>query len=94
MQPLVADDILNQARLRITSMNFTYHDIKEALYVLQTLLGLVLIVVSVNLLNTTAAAIHPICHIVPAVTLMSVGIVCVFFGVGTYLLRDDPDIWR
>lgn len=75
-------------------MNFSYHDFKEALYVLQTVLGLFFVCIGVLLLNTTATASHEIFHVVPALILVIVGTVCVFFGVETYLLRDDPDVWR
>jgi hypothetical protein len=74
-------------------VNFSYHDYKEALYVLQTLFGF-LFVFMAFLLNTTAPAGLEVFHIVPAIILVIVGIGCIFFGVETYLLRDDPDIWR
>lgn len=75
-------------------VNFSYQDVKKALYLVQTLLGINLIIVSTYLLTTTNAAIHQICQIVPAVISMIAGIACVFFGIETYMLRDDPDIWR
>ena len=75
-------------------MNFRYQDLKVAIYILQTLLGFVLLSASVTLFSTTAAAVDPLCYIIPAIVLTVVGVGCVFFGVETYLLRDDPDIWR
>ena len=73
---------------------FTYRDLKWALYIMQVLLGGSLIIASAVLFNTTALATEPICYIVPGAIMMIVGISCLFFGVETYLLRDDPDIWR
>jgi predicted phage tail protein len=75
-------------------MNFSYHEMKEALYILQSVLGVLLIIISITLFNTGGGVLHPICNVVPAVVLMVIGSSCVFFGVETYLLRDDPDIWR
>jgi len=73
---------------------FDYQNLKQAVYVMLVLLGVTLIIAAVVLLNTTAVATEPICYIVPGVILMGVGIACVFFGVETYFLRDDPDIWQ
>jgi uncharacterized membrane-anchored protein YitT (DUF2179 family) len=73
---------------------FSYRHLKEAVYVMQVLLGVSLITASVFLFNNTSLATEPICYIVPGTILMIVGLSCVFFGVETYLLRDDPDIWR
>lgn len=73
---------------------FSYRNLKEALYVMHVLLGVSLIIAAVVLFNTTASATEPICYILPGIVLVIVGVGCVFFGVETYLLRDDPDIWR
>jgi len=73
---------------------FSYRNLKEALYVMHVLLGVSLIIAAVVLFNTTASATEPICYTLPAIVLVIVGVGCVFFGVETYLLRDDPDIWR
>lgn len=75
-------------------MNLTYHDIKEALYVLQTLFGCGLIFASMSLFNNASATVDLIGYVIPAIVLMIVGITCVLFGAETYFLRDDPDVWR
>ena len=73
---------------------FSFRDMKKALYILQTVMGVLLIALSLFLLGNCAHATEPVCYIVPAVVLMVVGVGCVFFGCETLLLRDDPDIWR
>jgi len=72
----------------------SYRNLKEAVYIMLVLLGVMLIIAAVVLFNTTSFATEPICYILPGTIVMIVGIICVFFGVETYLLRDDPDIWR
>lgn len=75
-------------------MNFTYRDLKGTLYLLETLLGVVLIGAAIVFINATPLASHPLWYVFPGAILLMVGIACVFFGIETYFLRDDPDIWR
>lgn len=75
-------------------VNFSYHELKKVLYLVQSLVGIVLIVYSAILFSTSAEHVEPICYLIPAGVLAVVGVFCLFFGVETYLLRDDPDIWR
>lgn len=75
-------------------MFLSYHELKKLIYVGETALGVVFIVASIYQLQISAVAMNPISHVATALILLVVGIGCVFFGVETYLLREDPDIWR
>jgi uncharacterized membrane protein len=75
-------------------MHISYHDIKKALYLIMTMVGLFFIGLSVYLFNTCGAEMEPASYILTAMVTFVVGIICVLFGVDTYLLRDEPDIWR
>jgi hypothetical protein len=75
-------------------MHFSIHDIKAALYVLQTLIGIFLLGLSICLFQTAGSQLEPISQLVCAVVIFAVGACSTFFGIETFLLRDDPDIWR
>lgn len=75
-------------------MFLSYHELKELIYIGETALGAVFIAASMYQLHISAAAMNPISHVLTALILLVVGVGCVFFGVETYLLREDPDIWR
>lgn len=75
-------------------MFLSYHELKELIYIGEAALGVVFIGASMYQLHISAAAMNPISHIATALILLVVGVGCVFFGVETYLLREDPDIWR
>ena len=75
-------------------MYLSYTDLKKILYVMGAVCGLVMIVFSVYLLGIARAAADPLGYYIPALILFVVGIGCVFFGVETYILRNEPDIWR
>ena len=72
-------------------MNFL-HDLKEAQYIWQSLMGLSWIAFALYMFCKPDANL--ICDTVPAIFMLITGSVCVFFGVEAYLLRDDPEIWR
>lgn len=75
-------------------MNVTYQHVKKALYVLQSLLGVICLTVSFHFWTVAAMAMAPILYVLPALVLTFVGVGCIGFGIETFLLRDDPDIWR
>lgn len=71
----------------------SYEELKKALYITESLLGLFLIFLAYNLLRTSAAP-HIIIYLIPALILSIVGYFCVLFGVEAFFFREDPDIWR
>ncbi len=75
-------------------MNISIHELKKALFVLQILIGIFLIGVSIYLFQSADLEAEPISQLLTGIILLVVGICSTFFGVETYLLRDDPEIWR
>jgi hypothetical protein len=75
-------------------MYFTYHEIKETLFVLETVFGALMLVAAFHLLNIMNAAIEPLAYLLPAVVLVVTGIGCLVFGIWTYHFKNDPDLWH
>ncbi len=75
-------------------MHFGFQHLKKIIILFLPLFGLFVIVISTMWMNRVDTAVEPLTYLVPAVILFIVGLGCVFFGLETYLLRDDPDIWR
>ena len=74
-----------------SKMNYL-HRLKEAQYIVQTLMGLSWLGFAIYLFCKPDADL--ICDTIPAIFMIITGSVCVFFGIEAYLLRDDPEIWR
>ncbi len=75
-------------------MSLHIFELKQLVYIGLTGLGFLLLLAGVYQYNLAGVAAEPITHIITAVILFGVGTLCVFFGFETYILRDDPDIWR
>jgi len=75
-------------------MNISTHDLKEALYIVQTILGFLCVGLALFMLQSSGGLIDSICSIISGLILLCVGIFALFFGLETFLLRDDADIWR
>jgi hypothetical protein len=75
-------------------MYLSYQDIKGTLYVVLTLVGLGFLPSAFYCFSLMSASVDPVTYLIPGVILLFVGSVSTFFGLETYLLRDDPDIWR
>jgi uncharacterized membrane protein len=73
---------------------FSYHEIKKVLYIFQSLLGVILFIIGLYSFQQTTISDNPISHVVTGIVLLVVGFILVFFGVETYLIRDDQDVWR
>ncbi|MBY0357183.1 MAG: hypothetical protein K2W82_04210 [Candidatus Obscuribacterales bacterium] len=69
---------------------FSYRELKKMVYIVETLLGVILYVVGATFMS---ARWHVFDWLL-GVILCAVGIVSVLFGITTYFLRNDPDIWR
>lgn len=74
-------------------MNFSLHDLKESLYIVETLFGVFLLVLAYFALERAFASPDIVFYLIPGLALAIVGGACVLFGVETFFLRDDPDIW-
>lgn len=75
-------------------MFVSYHELKEMLYKGQTILAAFFILVAFYQFYLATSTLNPISHILTALILTFVGGICLFFGIETYNLRDDPEIWR
>ncbi len=73
---------------------FSYPKLKLMVYVAETVLGIVLLGISWYSFQQSVYSVNPFVIIVPAIILLAVGCLCILFGVETYFLKDDPDIWR
>jgi len=75
-------------------MDLSYLETKTLVYWSQTLLGGLMVAVAVYLSGLASADADPFVYLIPAAILFVVGIFCLIFGVETYMLRDDSDIWQ
>lgn len=73
---------------------FTYREMKLAIYCFEVAMGAFLIVVGIIIMKDAATAPAPIVYMIPSMASIFVGLFLLLFGFDTYLLRDDPDIWR
>ena len=71
----------------------SYQDLKKVLYILQTILGIAMVILSNRLWIAATTNGDPVNEIA-ALGLFVAGLMCTVFGIMTYLLRQDPDIWR
>ncbi|PWT98649.1 MAG: hypothetical protein C5B53_06485 [Candidatus Melainabacteria bacterium] len=74
-------------------MNFSLHDLKESLYILETLFGVILLVLAYLSLKLAWTGPDGLFYVVPGLVLFCMGIACLLFGIESVILRDDPDIW-
>lgn len=75
-------------------MNFSLKDLKEAVYVFETIFGLLLLIPAFLVLKAAKTDGDALFDLIPGIALVIAAITCIGFGVGTYLVRDDPDVWR
>lgn len=75
-------------------MYLSYQDIKGTLYVVLTAVGVLFLLAAFYFFQLMPASVDPLTYGIPGVILLVVGGASTFFGIETYLLRDDPDIWR
>lgn len=75
-------------------MDINYHTLKSAIYVSLSLFGTSLLFIAWYLKKLAPYSSDPAFDTVPAIILTLVGMTCIFFGVQTFFLRDDPDIWE
>lgn len=74
-------------------MNFSLHDLKESLYVLETLFGIILLILAYFTLKLAWVNPDGLFYIVPGLVLFASGVACLLFGIESVILRNDPDIW-
>lgn len=73
-------------------MEITRKLYKKAIYLVMLFLGAVWLTMSVSLFMKPFA--NPLSDYIPAWALLVAGVACIYFGIESYLLREDPEIWR
>mgnify|MGYP003384569974 FL=1 len=73
---------------------FNYIELKKLIYWVETGFGVVVLLVCYHLVSSTLNTVGPISTLVSVLVLALVGVACLLFGGVTYLLREDPDVWR
>ena len=68
----------------------TYAELKRILYIAQTSFGILLCVLGVHSLIATTDPVI----MVAALMESAAGCGLIIFGSLTYILKDDPDVWR
>lgn len=75
-------------------MFLRYYELKEMVYFGQTVLGVLLIIAAICEVLLVPAGSIPGINMIVGLILFITGGACIMFGIETYLLRDDPDVWR
>ena len=72
-------------------MQFSYLELKDAVYKMMAVLGIVFLLMS---LLPFTAGVTQVTHLASSICLFLAGIVFLLFSLTTFLIRDDPDVWR
>jgi hypothetical protein len=75
-------------------MRISMHDLKEAMYIVQTMFGFILLALGIHTLQMGKSSGDFATALITGVVLAIVGVGCLFFGLETYILKDEEDIWR
>lgn len=75
-------------------MKISMHDLKEAMYIVQTMFGFILLALGIYVLQTSRSSEDFATSLIMGSILAVVGVGTLFFGLETYILKDDEDIWR
>ncbi len=74
-------------------MKVSYFELKEAVYVMIPALGAILLFISFFSLNFASNTVAPVSDLVSGIVLAIAGIACMLFGLTTWIIRDDPQVW-
>jgi hypothetical protein len=75
-------------------VDISYQQLKKTIYISMSVLGAVFLLGGFIFDQLRSSSPEPISMDIAATVLALVGTLCLCFGCATYLLRDDPDIWR
>ncbi len=75
-------------------MNISISHMKEAVYIMMAVMGCLLIISGAFLMQSSGASSDPLSLWLPALIFIFGGILSVVFTFVTFLIRDDPDVWR
>lgn len=75
-------------------MFIRYYELKKVIYIALAILGVALTTIAIfEFAKIGAANINPTSWLTGMVCMLS-GAGMIFFSIETFLLRDDPDVWR
>jgi hypothetical protein len=83
----------NLQTARVICMNFSLLELKESLYVIETLFGVFLLVLAYSTLRMAFNTCDCLYYLIPGLALLVVSGACIMFGIEAFILRDDPEIW-
>lgn len=76
-------------------MNVRYHELKEAVYVGMAVLGAFLLGAAfLAVHNGPPLEVTSLSTFFSGIILLGAGLICVFFALVTFIIKDDPDVWR
>ena len=75
-------------------MDLSIKDIKKILYCFQTILGVLLLCLSMWVLRQAFADSDPLRYLIPVIVLAIVGTDCILYGIETFVRRNEPETWR
>lgn len=67
----------------------SYRKLKKLIYCLEAILGVLFLVLSNALFQEATLP-----SLIAGCVLFCTGCICCVFGITTFRLRDDPDVWR
>jgi membrane-bound ClpP family serine protease len=70
-------------------MAISWHDLKKAVYVCQTIFGIMILIFALNMPQS-----EDITNFLASIILAAVGCALIMFGTLTFFLKSDPDVWR
>jgi uncharacterized membrane protein len=72
----------------------SYPELKRILYILQTLLGFVLLAISRSQFHAPVNESEAVVNFIVSLVLFTAGCLCIVFGLDAFLLRGEPEIWK
>ncbi len=75
-------------------MNIDIRHLKGAVYVMMALLGAYLLYTASCLIRTSGSTLEPEVQVLTGLGIMVAGCGSLFFGICTYILREEEDVWR
>lgn len=75
-------------------MNLSYPDLKLVLYTFLVAMGLAFLWAAFHFFMLFPVDPDPIGCLSAALAFLLTGSLCLIFGLDTWILHDDPDVWR
>lgn len=75
-------------------MIIKYHEWKEAVYIMMAVAGAFFLVFAIMSIQAGHGGPISSSGFISGLILLLAGVVCELFALVTYIIRDDPDVWR